>query len=92
MPIDLEPGDCLNTFCFGETIFRTSNASWQICDLRLLDTSFPPTFPTLNATDIAKHVDDLCRVLVDSVAGWGRHSSFMTLFPKRMPNASWLQT
>ena len=44
----------------------------------------------LNAADIASHVDDLCRVLMDSVAG-GAAISFMTPVPKADAERFWLQ-
>ncbi|UYV38396.1 GNAT family N-acetyltransferase [Rhodobacteraceae bacterium D3-12] len=44
----------------------------------------------LNAADITIHVDDLCRVLMDSVAG-GAAISFMTPVPKADAERFWLQ-
>jgi len=49
-----------------------------------------PHISDLNATDIAKHVDDLCRVLVDSVAG-GAAISSMTPVSKADAERFWLQ-
>jgi len=53
--------------------------------LRLLNTLFPPEFPDLNATDIAKQCDDLCPRAGGQASGSGaRPSAFYdTCFQKR---------
>jgi ribosomal protein S18 acetylase RimI-like enzyme len=61
----------------------------QICDCALM-TDLSQHITELNAADIAKHVDDLCRVLMDSVAG-GAAISFMTPVLKADAERFWLQ-
>ena len=53
-------------------------------------TNLPHHIAELDAADIAKHVDDLCRVLMDSVAD-GAAISFMTPVPKGDAERFWLQ-
>ena len=59
----------------------------QICDCALM-THLSHHITELTAADIAKHVDDLCRVLMDSVAG-GAAISFMAPLTKAEAERFW---